>query len=282
MPTPRRQLDSRIAIVTPENIAFDYVLAGPFRRLPAYLVDVGIRMGVVLVFLVAALFGGVAGSFGLGVGAGAALIIWFILSWFYGGLFEALWNGQTPGKWLFGLRVLSIDGRPINAMQAVLRNILRDVDAWPIAAGYGGPLSVPLYMVGLVAMAANDRYQRLGDLACGTMVVVEKRIKLRGLTQVNQSEVLELARRLPANYTASRALSHALSTYVARRERFAPARRFELARVLADPLLAQFQLPPDSNPDLLLCALYVHVFLAARPAERGASSPGPTIEVASV
>jgi hypothetical protein len=30
-----RQLDSRIAIVTPENIAFHYLLAGPFRRLPA-------------------------------------------------------------------------------------------------------------------------------------------------------------------------------------------------------------------------------------------------------
>lgn len=283
MATPRRQLDSRIAIVTPENIAFDYVLAGPFRRLPAYLVDVGIRVGVVmgLAFMVA--FFGIIGEVGAGIGAGALLIGWFILSWFYGGLFEALWNGQTPGKWLFGLRVLSIDGRPINAMQAVLRNILRDVDAWPVAIGYGGPLTVPLYMVGLLTMAANDRYQRLGDLACGTIVVVEKRIKLRGLAQVNQGEVLELARRLPANFTASRALAHALSTYVARRERFAPARRFELARVLADPLFEQFHLPADSNPDLLLCALYVLVFLADRPQERGAArKASPQIEVANV
>ena len=29
------EIDSRIAIVTPENIAFEYRLAGPFRRLPA-------------------------------------------------------------------------------------------------------------------------------------------------------------------------------------------------------------------------------------------------------
>jgi uncharacterized RDD family membrane protein YckC len=283
MPTPRRQLDSRIAIVTPENIAFDYVLAGPFRRLPAYLVDVGIRVGVVLGLSFLVLFLGILREFGAGVGAGLLLIGWFVLSWFYGGVFEALWNGQTPGKRLFGLRVLSIDGRPINAMQAILRNILRDVDAWPVALGYGGPLTIPLYMVGLLTMAANDRYQRLGDIACGTIVVIEQRVKLRGLAQVNQAEVLELARQLPANFTASRALSHALSTYVARRERFAPARRYELARVLADPLLAQFHFPPDSNPDLLLCALYVHVFLAERPQERGgARKAPPQIEVASV
>ena len=283
MPTPRRQLDSRIAIVTPENIAFDYVLAGPFRRLPAYLVDVGIRAGVVVGLSFAVVFFGLFGDMGAGVGLGALLIAWFVLSWFYGGLFEALWNGQTPGKRLFGLRVLSIDGRPINAMQAILRNILRDVDAWPVAFGYGGPVTIPLYMVGLLTMAANDRYQRLGDLACGTMVVVEKRIKLRGLAQVDQGEVLELARRVPANFTASRALAHALSTYVARRERFAPARRYELARVLADPLLEQFHLSPDSNPDLLLCALYVQVFLADRPHERGsAPTPPRQIEVANV
>ena len=49
MPEPPRQIDSRIDIVTPENIAFHYVLAGPFRRLPAYLIDVGIR----IVFLMA-------------------------------------------------------------------------------------------------------------------------------------------------------------------------------------------------------------------------------------
>jgi uncharacterized RDD family membrane protein YckC len=280
MPIAPRQLDSRIEIVTPENIAFNYVVAGPFRRLPAYLIDVGIRTGVLVSLgLVATVFGMATFS---GLGIGIVLIAWFVLSWFYGGLFEALWNGQTPGKRLLGLRVLSMDGRPINAMQAMLRNVLRDVDAWPFVIGYGGPIGVPLYMVGLLTTAANDRYQRLGDLACGTIVVVERRAKLRGLAQLNQGEVLEMARRLPANFTASRAMAHSLSTYVARRERFSPARRFELARVLADPLLERFHLPPDSNPDLLLCALYVCTFLSDGPGEQAAAPQRPVpVEVAS-
>ena len=49
----------------------------------------------------------------------------FLVSWFYGGFFEAYWNGQTPGKRIMGLRVLSTNGRPINGYQAVLRNLLR-------------------------------------------------------------------------------------------------------------------------------------------------------------
>ena len=59
------------------------------------------------------------------------LLLAFAVSWFYFGLFETFWNGQTPGKRMMGLRVLSVTGQPINAMQAILRNILRAVDAMP-------------------------------------------------------------------------------------------------------------------------------------------------------
>ena len=46
MPSDPKQLDTQIEIVTPENIAFRYRVAGPFRRLPAYLIDLAIRVGV--------------------------------------------------------------------------------------------------------------------------------------------------------------------------------------------------------------------------------------------
>ena len=41
-------LDTTIAVKTPENIAFDYQLAGPFRRLPAYLIDFAVRWAVII------------------------------------------------------------------------------------------------------------------------------------------------------------------------------------------------------------------------------------------
>jgi len=279
MPKAPRQIDSRIEIVTPENIAFHYVLAGPFRRLPAYLIDVGIRLGVLVVIAVAAALYGFTGM--ASVGLGVFLISWFVLSWFYGGLFETFWNGQTPGKRLLGLRVLSIDGRPINAMQAVLRNVLRDVDAWPMV-GYGGAIGIPLYMLGLMTMAANDRYQRLGDWTCGTIVVVDRRARLRGLAQMDHGEVQRFAQQLPANFTASQAMAQTLSAYVARRDRFSPARRFELARLLADPVIEQYGLPPNTNPDLLLMAMYVRTFLADRTALNGGEAhERPLVEAGS-
>jgi hypothetical protein len=43
MPRDAPPLDTTIEIVTPENIAFQYRLAGPFRRLNAFLIDVGVR-----------------------------------------------------------------------------------------------------------------------------------------------------------------------------------------------------------------------------------------------
>ena len=258
------QLDSRIEIVTPENIAFQYVLAGPFRRLPAFLIDCAIRAVALLALFLFGTLTSIVGATGFGLGM--ALVVWFVLSWFYGGIFETLWNGQTPGKRLFNLRVLSLDGQPINALQAVLRNVLRDADALPII-GFSVEFGLPLYILGLTVMAANDRFQRLGDLAAGTIVVVEQRSKLRGLAAIaQQPEVIQFSQNLPVNAVISRALTSALAVYVTRRELFSAPRRWEIARTLAEPLCQRFGLPADTNPDLLLCTLYYRTFIAARPA----------------
>jgi uncharacterized RDD family membrane protein YckC len=227
--------------------------------LPAYLIDCAIRLlSIIVVLILAAMTGVFAGS---SVGLGAFFLVWFLLSWFYGGLFETFWNGQTPGKRITGLRVLSADGQPINAWQAILRNVLRDVDAMPMV-GAGVEFALPLYTLGLGVMALSSRFARLGDLAAGTIVVVEQRSKLGELARVDGAEVAECARRLPANLTVRRSLGHALSVYVSRRKLFSPARRFELARSLADPLAESWDLPPGIDPDLLLCAIYHRAFIA--------------------
>jgi uncharacterized RDD family membrane protein YckC len=277
MPSPPRQLDSRIEIVTPENIAFHYLLAGPFRRLPAYLID----CAICIIFLVAALV--VVGLWSAwdgvgGLALGMWLVLAFVVSWFYFGLFEALWNGQTPGKRLMGLRVLSVDGQPINAMQAVMRNVLRGVDAMPIV-GPSAELGIPFYMVALVAMSASRRFQRLGDLACGTIVVVERRSALRGVAPIQHPDVVQFAAHVPPHFVAGRGLAHALSVYVARRELFSPARRFEIARTLGEPLCERIGLPPDTNPDLLLCALYYRTFIADRAGEAPMSAAAEAAEM---
>ncbi len=260
------QIDSRIEVVTPENIAFEYRVAGPFRRMPAYLIDVLIRIAALLISRwVVVLFGIVGGSTMLGFGFGAMLLIWFGLEWFYGGLFETFWNGQTPGKWaVVSSRREATDGQPINALQAVMRNLLRVADALPaITLPIGGePIQLFLYQVGLWVPAFNDRYQRLGDLACGTMVVSDESSANYGIVRITEPEALQLANSIPPNLSVSRSMARTLSLYVDRRKNLSQTRRLEIARPLAEPLRAMFNLPRQTNPDLLLTAVYYRAFNA--------------------
>ena len=258
------QIDSSVDIVTPENIAFQYQLAGPFRRLPAYLIDIAIRVAI-LVFSIMLL--GFSGLFGFNGVGGILTLLYFVLEWFYGGLFEAYWNGQTPGKRITGIRVLSRDGHPINAMQAILRNILRAADMAPVLpfSAFGAPPTlsgIPTFAVALISQVFSRSYQRLGDVVCGTIVVVEDRSWLFGVNKLTDPRVAQLADHIPANFQVSRQLSRALATYVERRKFFSPARRREIARHIAQPLLQPFNLEKDTSYDLLVCALYHRTFVA--------------------
>lgn len=265
-----QQIDSTIQIVTPENIAFEYRVAGPFRRMPAFLIDLGIRFGIWLgLMLLAGMFTPV---FGGGMTQAFGLILLFLLEWFYGGIFETFMNGQTPGKWAMGLRVLTVEGQPISGLQAVMRNILRAVDTMPWVSlqtfGEDIPLyMVPLFTLGLLTMILNDRFQRMGDLVCGTMVVIEERTWLRGVIMLDDPRAAKLAALLPANLEISRSLTRTLALYVDRRERLPVGRRRELSRHLAEPLLRKFNLPPDTSYDLLLCALYYRAFVTDSTAQ---------------
>lgn len=249
------QIDNRIDIVTPENIAFEYHLAGPWRRLPAYLIDGLIQTGVVLGLALVAEFIVEAGL--PGFGSFVLLVGVFALQLLYGALFETLWNGQTPGKRALNLRVVTVEGLPISGGQAVLRNLLRFVDALPLIESV-----YPCYLVGLASATITARYQRLGDLAAGTIVVAETSNRQHGVMRVTLPEAVALAAQLPAALRISRGLARALAGYVERREWFSWPRRTEMAMHVAGPMRIQLGLPNTVHPDLLLCALYHRAFIA--------------------
>lgn len=278
MPKAFAQLDTTVEVVTPENIAFHYRVAGPFRRWPAFLLDLGIRVFGFIAFFMIVMFA--SGMTGVGIGPAFAglLIAWFILEWFYGGLFETFWSGQTPGKWIMGIRVLSVNGEPINGMQAVMRNVLRLVDMAPLLSlemlGIPAPMySLPTFLVALVTMAISRRFQRIGDLVCGTVVVIEERHWLTGVVKLEDQRAMRLAEFLPTDFVVGRSLAQALSAYVERRRYFTPERRKEVAKHLAEPLLDQFGLPADTSHDLLLCALYYKAFISDRAEEDSGETP---------
>lgn len=269
-------LDTKIAVVTPENIAFEYQLAGPSRRLPAYLIDVAVR------WLIIALVGGVllllaVLSFAPFAVAGM-FVSYFLISWFYGTVMETYFNGRTIGKWALGIRVIDVDGRPLSGKRALIRNLLRIADLAPLAALEGiAPEMPPVFlvptgMVALVTMICTRRLQRLGDLAAGTMVIIDERSWQLPIAKVEDPRVPALASFFPADYRVSRSMARALASYAERRDYLTPQRRREVARHLTEPLIARFDFRPDIDPDLLMYALYYQTFLAdasAAPADLG-------------
>ncbi|QDT60787.1 RDD family protein [Stieleria bergensis] len=282
-------LDTTIGVVTPENIAFEYQLAGPFRRLPAFVIDVfvviGINIGLgfllgLIAFLLTTTVTAILEVLGVGLFIAATLFV----AWFYGTLMEAHFNGRTVGKWICGLRVIEIDGRAVTPRSALLRNLVRVADFFPIAftsvgMEFGalvwlvplGMLGLPTGMVGLITMMMTRRLQRLGDLAAGTMVVVDERKWQLPVAKVDDPRVPALASFIPADYRVTRRMSRTLATYVERRAFLTPGRRTEVARALADPLGELFEFRKDIDPDLLLYALYYQTFL------KDSSAPLPDV-----
>lgn len=264
MPRIEPQLDTTIDIITPENISFQYEVAGPFRRVPAFLLDLGIRIAIV--FSLVLMLGLLNAS--QVVVIVTVFLTYFVLEWFYGGVLETYWNGQTIGKRMMGIRVLSVDGQPINGLQGMMRNILRLADLMPLipasAFGDGWYFPIPTGMIGLVVPLLNPRFQRLGDLVCGTIVIVEEKSRLLVAADFKDARVKQLAVQLPAGVQLSRKTSQALATYVERRRYLSAARLAEIAAHLAKPLMPRFGLPADTNYDLFVCALYYRTFVVQK------------------
>lgn len=240
-------LETSVRLVTPERVTFLYPLAGPFHRACSYLLDV---LVIGLCLFVGSLVS-VALTLGSEASAGLTFALIFIIYFFYGATCEAVFNGRTPGKMAFGLRVVSTEGVPITAAQAVLRNLLWAFDGiWPFG-----------YLPAIGCMVLTRRFQRLGDLAAGTMVVVERRPRTGRLDRPDNPDAGRLLPLLPAAPPSGSELSRVLADYVKTRKRYAPARREEIAEHLARPLRSRYDLPRGATADAILCALYRRVFL---------------------
>ncbi|HEX5278217.1 MAG TPA: RDD family protein [Fluviicoccus sp.] len=146
-------LDSLLIVETPEGVRLSLHLAGLVPRALAFGIDLAIR-GAVLFGLAMAL--GKLGNIGLGI----FLILLFLLEWLYPVLFEVYGGGSTPGKRMMGLTVVESSGLPVGWRAAMIRNLLRFADFLPFLYGFA-----------TVSLMHTARFQRLGDLAAGTVVV---------------------------------------------------------------------------------------------------------------
>lgn len=206
-------LDTVREVHTPEGVALRLPAAGPVPRALAWLIDFGIRMGLLM-----------AASMVLGAldeaGMGVYLLVLFVLFWLYPILCEGLFDGQTPGKRALDLRVVSSDGAPVGWLAACVRNLMRTVDMLPFG-----------YACGLVSSLFDPWGRRLGDLVAGTMVVHVP--KSRRLPVMAADGVMAPVLPLRPEEQA------AIVAFAERAPRLTPERQQELADIAAPATGAQ-------------------------------------------
>jgi uncharacterized RDD family membrane protein YckC len=209
----------KLTIDTPEQTSLEFPLAGIGSRFLAMAADTAIQVVVGFVLFVALalavpalrFFGSVAPQWAI-----AGMIIGFFLIYYgYFAFFEATWNGQTPGKRYAQLRVMKDDGRPINAYDAIARNLLRIVDQLPV-----------FYGIAILSVIFSKQNKRLGDFVAGTVVVHEKTVEAARPFQETQVDA-----SAPA-YDVSRITVDELrliETFLQRRDTFDPPLRGSMA-----------------------------------------------------
>jgi uncharacterized RDD family membrane protein YckC len=142
-----------------------------------------------LIIALTAVLGGIALGFTLGVGV--TMLLLFFLRHGYFVWFETRWNGSTPGKSRFHLRVIRADGGPLTVETLLARNLTREVELFLPLVVLLAPQAVFGEGSGLVALVAvlwillllfipltNRHRLRVGDLLAGTRVVVSPPVRL--------------------------------------------------------------------------------------------------------
>ena len=147
---------------TPESLLLSQPLAGIGSRGLAAVVDTAI----ILVIMLALVFGALAlDALSPSLSGVESLLIPLVVvasvvPVAYYVVCEVSTAGRSPGKLIFGLRVVDLQGVPVGVGDSLVRNLIRILDFLPL-----------LYGIGVVTMFAGGRSRRLGDLAAGTVVV---------------------------------------------------------------------------------------------------------------
>lgn len=162
-------LAATVDIETPELVVLSYTLAGIGSRAAAAIIDflVAFVLFIGLVYAIIHLAPSDTASAPEASDAWAltvVVLVQFAIVWGYYVLFEALADGQTPGKRVLHLRVVRDGGYSITFGASAIRNLVRIVDMQPIV----------FYGVGIVSLLFSRSGKRLGDYAAGTIVVREQ------------------------------------------------------------------------------------------------------------
>jgi uncharacterized RDD family membrane protein YckC len=154
------------------NIEVDFPISPFHKRLFAWIIDLTVMISYswMLNKAVPVLFSDNVRS------PGWLKVLFALPILFYHLIFEIIWNGQSIGKKVMGIKVISIDGGQPSLSQYLIRWIFRLADfpiwiPWAILFGELPWWSSVFLFAGLGTLIASHKSQRIGDLVAGTIII---------------------------------------------------------------------------------------------------------------
>ncbi|WP_259068494.1 RDD family protein [Mucilaginibacter sp. X4EP1] len=147
-----------VRITTSQNIDIDYEVAGFGERLLARLIDVGIL--VVLLILGTIIGASTPEGFRSTVTIIILVSVYLAVFVFYDLACEVFMNGQSIGKRIMKIKVISLDGARPSLGQYMLRWLFRIVD-----------FTLSSQLCAIISVLVSEKHQRVGDMVAGTTLI---------------------------------------------------------------------------------------------------------------
>ncbi|MEM6664105.1 MAG: RDD family protein [Pseudomonadota bacterium] len=161
----------------PEGVVLPFRVASLGSRFSAQFLDILITsLFVLALVIVLAVIGFDGSTFLITIGS---LLFFFMRAPYYIAT-ELIWNGQTLGKRITKMRVVSADGRSLRPYAVTVRNLMKEMEIFVPGTmlfvlpelGFLEAILLLIWIAILLAVPLmNRRRQRLGDMIAGTYVV---------------------------------------------------------------------------------------------------------------
>jgi len=150
---------NQVAINTTQNVHINFRLASFGDRILGYLIDEIIKVAYIILISLFLSYLDFAADMDFW-SISAIYIVLFLPAIFYSLFLESILEGQTIGKRVMKTKVVKIDGYQASFGDYLIRWVMRLVDIYTNSG-----------IIGIIAIVASHKSQRLGDIAAGTTVI---------------------------------------------------------------------------------------------------------------
>jgi uncharacterized RDD family membrane protein YckC len=175
--------DDRVFVHSATGVDLTLSIAGPGSRSYAFVIDWHIRLLLSGAWLLLATFVLKLSLSARSQDALLSLLPAASLYFLYHPILEVALRGRTPGKRMAGLMLVNRSGGTPGTAALLIRNVFRLIDSLPA-----------FYVVGLISCFFTANRVRIGDMAAGTLLVVDDAAAGKSLSRL---ETLAAGSRLP-------------------------------------------------------------------------------------